>query len=118
MTTDAGKKQIIEDMRTIQQVARFKYDALNRVLDESKKEGEPIPYDLERIVDNMVAPEVDEAYRRVSERNGRIRVKPGTPITEEVIDQYIDRLRDFRGTITNEALQDARDMAREDGYVF
>jgi hypothetical protein len=117
MNTDEGKRQIIEDMRVIQKISNLRSDTMERIVEEAKEKGEPLPRDLEGEVNAAIKGDVKQAYDWIKNRNGRIKVEPGTPISDEKIDWYLNRFRDFKsGKVSEKNMKDAEAAAREDGY--
>jgi len=114
LNTDEGKRQIISDMRILMEPAKLKAKALRRIIDESEEKNKPLPNDLRGKIQKEIQPELGKIYDSFKNRNGRVKVKKGTPVNGDVVDKYLELARDPKtGKIDPKK---AGDMAAEDGY--
>jgi len=102
-----GRKQILENLKMLNELKRINYDAYKTVKDRYK--GKALPFDFQDQVYDEKERAVDDWSKDFLSRMGRYEVAPGTQLTEDVIERY--------NAIANSPEEAAR-MAQEDGYAF
>jgi hypothetical protein len=106
--TPEGRNQIKENLRTMLLPARLKQERMSYYIDKSKRTGQPLPHDLRGQVLKDIKPQLEEAYDKFKQRNGRYPVREGTIPDDNSIEKY------YYLSNGNEAK--AFKMMREDGY--
>ena len=102
-----GRKQILENLKKLNELKRINYDAYKTV--KEKYKGKALPFDFQDQVYDEKERAVDDWSKDFLSRMGRYEVAPGTQLTEDVIERY--------NAIANSPEEAAR-MAQEDGYAF
>jgi hypothetical protein len=106
--TPEGRKQIKENIRTMLLPAKLKQERMTYYIDKAKRTGQPLPHDLRGQVLKDIKPQLEEAYDKFKQRNGRYPVRDGTIPNDDAIQKY------YYLSNGNEAK--AFKMMREDGY--
>jgi hypothetical protein len=106
--TPEGRRQIAENMKAMLLPAKLKHERMQYYTDKAEREGKPLPHDLRGKILKDIKPQLEEAYDTFKERNGRYKVKEGTPLNDDAIEKY------FYLSNGDEAV--ARKMMKDDGY--
>lgn len=106
--TPEGRKQIKENLKTMLLPAQLKQERMQYYLDKAERTGEPLPHNLRGKVLKDIKPQLEEAYDKFKQRNGRYQVKPGTQPDDNAIDKYY--------FLSNGDENKARKMMEEDNY--
>lgn len=106
--TPEGRKQIKENLRTMLLPARLKQERMAYYIDKAKRTGKPLPHDLRGQVLKDIKPQLEEAYDKFKQRNGRYPVRDGTTPDDNAIEKY------YFLSDGNEIK--AMKMMKEDGY--
>jgi arsenate reductase-like glutaredoxin family protein len=106
--TPEGRRQIRENLQTALLPAKLKQERLQYYIDKAERTGERLPYDLRGKILKDIKPELEEAYDKFKQRNGRYKVKIGTPLDEDAKEKYY--------YISEGNVEKARKMMLEDGY--
>ena len=106
--TPEGRRQIRENLQTALLPAKLKEDRLQYYIDKAERTGQPLPHDLRGKILKDIKPQLDEAYDKFKQRNGRYKVKIGTPLDEDAKEKYF--------YISEGNIEKARKMMLEDGY--
>lgn len=106
--TPEGRKQIKENLRTMLLPARLKQERMAYYIDKAKRTGKPLPHDLRGQVLKDIKPQLEEAYDKFKQRNGRYPVREGTSPDDDAIEKY------YFLSDGNEIK--AMKMMKEDGY--
>ncbi len=108
--TPEGRKQIIENQKVAILPAKLKEERMRYYMDKAEKEGKPIPHDLRGKILKDIRPQLEEAYDKFKQRNGRYKVREGTIPDENSIEKYY---------FLSDGNEDkAMKMMVEDGYVI
>lgn len=106
--TPEGRRQIAENIKTMLLPAKLKNDRMQYYLDRAERTGEPLPHDLRGKVLRDIKPQLEEAYDKFKQRNGRYPVKDGTVPDDNALEKYY---------FLSDGNQDkAFKMMKEDGY--
>ena len=108
LQTDEGKREIAENMKTMMLPSRLKQERLDYYLDQNEKSGKPLPHNLRGKILKDIKPQLEAAYDKFKQRNGRYEVKKGTVPSDRDIEKYF--------YIANEDTVKAKKMMAEDGY--
>lgn len=110
MQTKEGRRQIAENIRTMLLPAKLKQERLQYYLDKAEREGKPLPPAgaLRSKVLKDIKPQLDEAYDKFKQRNGRYKVKPGTKPDRNALEKYY--------YLSDGIEDDAFKMMKEDNY--
>src|ERR1700731_1231507 len=106
--TPEGRKQIKENLKTMLLPAKLKNERMQYYLDRQERTGEPLPHNLRGKVLSDIKPQLEEAYDKFKQRNGRYEVKKGTVPDDNALEKYF--------YISNGNEQKAMKMMKEDGY--
>lgn len=106
--TPEGRKQIAENLKTMLLPAKLKEERLQYYLDRQERTGEPLPHNLRGKILKDIKPQLEEAYDKFKQRNGRYPVREGTKPDENSIEKYY--------YISEGNKEKAKKMMREDGY--
>jgi len=108
MQTKEGRKQISENLKTMLLPARLKEERMKYYLDKSERTGQPLPHDLRGKILKDIRPELEEAYDKFKQRNGRYKVRNGTIPDDQSIEKYY--------FLSDGNEKKAFKMMKEDGY--
>ncbi len=106
--TQAGRRQIKENIRAMMLPSKLKNERLQFYLDKSERTGEPLPHDLRGKVLKDIKPQLEESYDKFKQRNGRYSVRKDTRPDDNAIEKYY--------YLSNQNEDKAIEMMREDGY--
>lgn len=106
--TPEGRRQIRENIKTMLLPSKLKRERLQFYLDRQERTGQPLPHNLRGKILQDIKPQLEEAYDQFKQRNGRYKVKNGTPIDDNAISKYF--------SISNGDIKMAERMMKEDGY--
>ena len=106
--TKEGRKQISQNIKAMLLPAKLKQERLQYYLDKQKIDGKPLPHNLRGQILKDIKPQLEEAYDKFKQRNGRYEVKKGTFPDENAVEKY------FYMADGNE--EKAIKMMKEDGY--
>lgn len=106
--TKEGRRQISENIKTMLLPAKLKNERMQYYLDKSERTDEPLPHDLRGKILKDIKPELEEAYDKFKQRNGRYKVKEGTYPDDNVLEKYYY----LSEGDDNKALK----LMKEDGY--
>lgn len=110
LNSDEGKKRLIQQWKIINEGKKAKYDAYREVEEEHPKK---LPSNFKFLVQDKADKKLDklsEEFRSVGLEQKRVKVPPGTTVTVQDLDRYLD--------LANDDVELAKKMAREDGYEF
>lgn len=110
MQTKEGRRQIIENIKAMILPSLLKKERMQFYLDQSDRTGKPLPNNLRGKVLQDIKPQLEEAYDKFKQRNGRYKVKSGTKLDENAVEKYY--------IISNGDEKKARMMMKEDGYAI
>ncbi len=88
MMTPEGRKQIIEDYKAMTLPAKLKHDRLQYYIDKAEREGKPLPHDIRGKILKDIRPQLEEAYDKFKQRNGRYKVRDGTYPSDNDLEKY------------------------------
>ena len=108
MQTSEGRRQIAENIKTMLLPAKLKHERMQFYLDQAQRTGKPLPHDLRGRVLKDIKPQLEEAYDKFKQRNGRYEVKKGTFPDDSALEKYF--------YLSNGNEEKAMKMMREDGY--
>jgi len=108
MQTPEGRKQIKENLKLTLLPAKLKKERMQFYLDQEERTGKPLPHDLRGRILKDIKPQLEEAYDKFKQRNGRYKVKDGTYPDDNAIEKY------YYLSKGNE--KKAREMMEQDGY--
>jgi hypothetical protein len=108
MQTPEGRRQIEENIRTALLPSKLKNERMQYYLDRAERTGEPLPHDLRGRILKDIKPQLEEAYDKFKQRNGRYTVKEGTTPDDNAIEKYY--------YLSNGDEAKARKMMIQDGY--
>jgi hypothetical protein len=77
-------------------------------LDQAERTGKPLPHDLRGKVLRDIKPQLEEAYDKFKQRNGRYKVRLGTYPDDNALEKYF--------YLSNGNENSAIKMMEEDGY--
>lgn len=106
--TKEGRRQIAENLRTMLLPAKLKNERMEFYLDQAERTGKPLPHDLRGKILKDVKPQLEEAYDKFKQRNGRYKVKEGTYPDDNALEKYY--------YLSNANEDAAIKMMKEDGY--
>lgn len=106
--TPEGRRQITENIRTMLLPSLLKKERMQYYLDQAERTGKPLPHNLRGKILSDIKPQLEEAYDKFKQRNGRYEVKKGTLPDDNSIEKY------YYLSDGNE--EKALKMMREDGY--
>jgi hypothetical protein len=106
--TKEGRKQISQNIKAMLLPAKLKEERLQYYLDKQKIDGKPLPHNLRGQILKDIKPQLEEAYDKFKQRNGRYEVKKGTFPDDNAVEKY------FYMADGNE--EKAIKMMKEDGY--
>lgn len=106
--TPEGRRQIRENLETMLLPSKLKEERLEYYIDKAERTGKPLPHDLRGKILKDIKPQLDEAYDKFKQRNGRYKVKVGTPIDDNAVEKYY--------YISEGNMEKAKKMMLEDGY--
>ena len=106
--TPEGRAQIEENMRVLTLPSKLKYERMQYYLEKADRTGEPLPNDLRGKILRNIKPQLDEAYDKFKQRNGRYQVKQGTPLDQNAKEKYF--------YLSEGNVEKAKKMMKEDGY--
>jgi hypothetical protein len=106
--TAEGRKQIKENLRTMLLPSKLKHERMQYYIDKAERTGKPLPHDLRGKVLRDIKPQLEEAYDKFKQRNGRYKVQEGTYPDDNSIEKYY--------FLSNGNEKKALNMMREDGY--
>jgi hypothetical protein len=106
--TPEGRRQIAENIKTLFLPAKLKNDRMQYYIDKAERTGEPLPHDLRGKVLKDIKPQLEEAYDKFKQRNGRYPVREGTLPDDNSIEKYY--------FLAKEDEDKAIKMMQEDGY--
>lgn len=106
--TPEGRRQIRENLQTMLLPAKLKEERMQYYIDKAERTGEPLPHDLRGKILKDIKPQLEEAYDKFKQRNGRYKVKTGTPLDDNAIEKYY--------YISEGNREKAKKMMLEDGY--
>jgi hypothetical protein len=106
--TKEGRKQISENIKTMLLPAKLKHERLQFYLDQAKRTGKPLPHDLRGTILKDIKPQLEEAYDKFKQRNGRYKVKDGTIPDDNALEKYY--------YISDGNEEKAMKFMKEDGY--
>lgn len=106
--TPEGRKQIAENIKTMLLPSKLKKDRMQFYLDQAERTGKPLPHDLRGKVLRDIKPQLEEAYDKFKQRNGRYKVKEGTYPDDSALEKYY--------FLSNGNEEKAMKMLKEDGY--
>ena len=108
LQTPEGRRQISENMRTMLLPSKLKKERMQFYLDQADRTGKPLPHNLRGKILADIKPQLEEAYDKFKQRNGRYKVKDGTFPDDNAIEKY------YYLSKGNE--KKAREMMEQDGY--
>lgn len=108
MQTMEGRKQIKENLRAMLLPSILKKERMDYYIEKSNRTGDPLPNDLRGQILRDIKPQLEEAYDKFKQRNGRYKVRKGTIPDEDVGEKYF--------FLANENEDNAIKLMREDGY--
>jgi hypothetical protein len=111
--TKEGRKQIIENYKAMLLPSRLKFERMKYYLDQQERTGEPLPHNLRGKILRDIQPQLQESYDKFKQRNGRYKVKEGTPIDANAVEKYYYMAMDKKGKVDQDKV---RKMMEEDGY--
>lgn len=106
--TKEGRRQIAENIKTMLLPSKLKKERLQFYLDRQEKTGKPLPHDLRGKILRDIKPQLEEAYDKFKQRNGRYQVREGTYPDDNVLEKYY--------FLSGKNSVKARKMMEEDGY--
>lgn len=106
--TKEGRRQIAENIQAMLLPAKLKKERMQYYLDKAERTGEPLPHDLRGKIMRDIQPQLDTAYDKFKQRNGRYKVSQGTSPDDNAIKKYY--------YISNGDPAKAKKMMIEDGY--
>ena len=106
--TPEGRRQITENMKTMLLPAKLKQQRLQYYLDKAEREGKPLPHNLRGKILKDIQPQLEEAYDKFKQRNGRYKVKEGTKPDANAAEKYF--------LLADKNVEKAKKMMEEDGY--
>ena len=106
--TSEGRKQIKENLKAMLLPSMLKRERMQFYLDQSERTGKPLPHDLRGKILRDIKPQLEEAYDKFKQRNGRYKVKEGIEPDDNAIEKYYY----ISGGNEDKALQ----MMKEDNY--
>lgn len=106
--TPEGRKQISENIKAMMLPSRLKEERLQFYLDRQERTGQPLPHNLRGRILKDIKPQLEEAYDKFKQRNGRYKVREGTIPDDNVIEKYF--------YLADENTDKAEKMMRDDGY--
>jgi hypothetical protein len=106
--TPEGRRQIRENIQTMLLPAKLKKERMQYYLDKSELTGEPLPHNIRGKILNDIKPQLEEAYDKFKQRNGRYKVKEGTIPDDNSMEKYF--------YLADENPEKALKLMREDGY--
>lgn len=106
--TPEGRRQISENIRTMLLPAKLKNDRMQFYIDQASRTGKSLPHDLRGRVLKDIKPQLEEAYDKFKQRNGRYKVKQGTSPDDNMLEKYF--------YLSNGNENKAIAMMKEDGY--
>lgn len=86
--TKEGRKQITENIRAMLLPAKLKHERMQYYLDEAERTGKPLPHDLRGRILKDIKPQLEQAYDKFKQRNGRYVVKKGTIPNDDALEKY------------------------------
>lgn len=110
MNSPEGKKKLIRQWKILNEGKRVYYDAYERIRERNPKR---LPPDLHEQVLKESRADLDrlaEEFKNLSRPFTRKKVDPGTRITNDIVDNYLE--------LSNNDPNIARKLAAEDGYEF
>ena len=108
LQTKEGRRQIVENIRTMLLPSKLKHDRLQYYIDKSEREGKPLPHDVHGKVLRDIKPQLEEAADKFKQRNGRYKVKDGSFPDDSALEKYY--------FLSNGDDKKAFKMMKEDGY--
>jgi hypothetical protein len=106
--TKEGRRQIAENIKTMLLPAKLKKERLQFYLDQAERTGKPLPHNLRGKILQDIKPQLEEAYDKFKQRNGRYEVRKGTMPDDDALEKYY---------YLSEGKEDkAMKMMKEDGY--
>jgi|GEM_PF-3379608 len=108
LQTPEGRRQIRENIKAMLLPSRLKQERLQYYTDKQERTGEPLPHNLRGKVLKDIKPQLEEAYDKFKQRNGRYKVKEGTFPDDNILEKYFF----IAGSNEEKALK----MMKEDGY--
>lgn len=108
MQTKEGQRQIAENLKTMLLPSKLKRERMQYYLDEQQRTGEPLPHNMRGKILEDIKPQLEEAYDKFKQRNGRYKVKEGTSPDDNAIEKYY--------YISNGNENNALKLMKEDGY--
>jgi hypothetical protein len=108
MQTPEGRRQISENIKTMLLPSRLKNERMQFYLDQAERTGKPLPHDLRGKVLRDIKPQLEEAYDKFKQRNGRYKVRLGTYPDDNALEKYF--------YLSNGNENSAIKMMEEDGY--
>ncbi len=106
--TPEGRKQISENIKAMLLPAKLKKERMQYYLDKSARTGEPLPHNLRGRILQDIKPQLEEAYDKFKQRNGRYQVKKGTVPDDNALEKYY--------FLSDGNEKKALKMMQEDGY--
>jgi len=106
--TPEGRAQIRENIKAMLLPAKLKRERMQYYLDKSEREGKPLPHNLRGKILQDIKPQLEEAYDKFKQRNGRYQVKKGTYPDDNAIEKYY--------YLSDGDEDKAMKMMAEDGY--
>lgn len=106
--TPEGRRQISENIKTILLPRKLKQERLQFYLDQADRTGKPLPHNLRGKILNDIKPQLEEAYDKFKQRNGRYKVKDGSYADDNTLEKYY--------FISEGDYDKAAKMMKEDGY--
>jgi hypothetical protein len=106
--TQEGRRQISENIRTMLLPSKLKQERLQFYLDKQQRTGEPLPHNLRGQILKDIKPQLEEAYDKFKQRNGRYKVREGTIADDNALEKYY--------YLSDGDDKKAMKMMKEDGY--
>jgi hypothetical protein len=109
LNSSEGRKRLIDQWKILNEGKKVQYEAYREVLKENPKS---LPRDFKLQVLDRADSKLDQLSQKFLEVGAprREKVQPGTAITPDVVDKYLDLARDD--------IELAKKLAKEDGYEF
>lgn len=86
--TPKGRKQIKENIKAMLLPAKLKQERMQYYLDKAERTGDALPQNLRGRILKDIKPQLEEAYDKFKQRNGRYKVKEGTFPDDNAVEKY------------------------------
>jgi len=113
--TPEGRKQIKENLRTFLLPSKLKKERMEYYLEKQRKTGKPLPNNLRGRILKDIKPQLEEAYDKFKQRNGRYKVREGTVPDDDALEKYYYIAMDKNPKAQE---KDIIKLMEEDGYSF